>query len=110
MQPAFLNAHAEQFIDLFQSIAILVALFYITNAFRQSGSERKRNEDRLTEVLKSLQEVHAGMERAWTRIDEIETHYGIRGDVNHIAQLHRVIDAMQVALRVHPNDNSRREK
>ena len=107
MEPTFFGVRVDQYVDLIQTIAILIALVFVSAAYRALDNERSHNEDRLTEVLKAQQEVQAGLERAWKRIDDIETRQGIRGDVDHIAQLHRVIDAMQVALRVSPNDNKK---
>ena len=107
MEPTFFGIRVDQYVDVIQTIAILIALAYVSAAYGALHSERRHNEDRLTEVLRTQQETNAGLERAWKRIDDIETRQGIRGDVDHIAQLHRVIDAMQVALRVSPNDNKK---
>lgn len=112
IEPSFYGLPLDQYVDIAQTVAIIVAILYVGIGFRQSRAESQRIAESLKALGASQQAVQdaykdtaARIERIWRRIDAIESRQGIRADVGQIAEMKRILDAIKSALTVNDNVN-----
>jgi uncharacterized protein YoxC len=92
-----------QFIDLLQSgslVIVTLALCFVLVTVRR---EMRETAKAMREVLHGQQDVRGDIERLWRRMEAVEMRQGIHTDVDALARLKRLADAIETALR--PNNH-----
>lgn len=102
IEGAILGLPAGQFIDVLQSVILIVLILGLIYLLAMVRREMRETAGALREVLRHQQDVHDDIERVWRRIDAVEMRQGINTDVEALARLKRLVDAMEGALR--PNN------
>jgi hypothetical protein len=99
VEGVILGMPSGQFIDVLQSailVILILGLIYIIAMVRR---EMRETAAALREVLHRQQSNHEAIERLWRRIEAVEMRQGINTDVEALARLKRLVDAMETALR-----------
>ena len=92
---------ATMFIDLVQTAALVFVCAFLIYEVRQGAKA-------LARVYQAERDLHEDFERIWRRIDALEMRQGLNTDVDALARLKRLVDAMEQALQQGDKENGKK--
>ena len=95
--PAMIYQTSDRLIDAVQTAMLITIAGVLIYSLHLVRKEIQKSVASLSGLFRNQKELEERIERIWKRIDDIEMRQGLRGDVEELARVKRLMDALEAA-------------